>query len=412
MILEDGLLILMGIVLIVVIWDVFRHRRIAKNIAEAQRMEAVGRLAGGVAHDFNNMLAGISSAAEYIQLKLGNKHELSKYTRIIADSCVRASHLTHQLLLFARAQKEHCVKIDVHAGLDDTVYLLKHGINPRIKIKLEKKAEKHEICGYPDLVHNMILNLGLNAKDAMPGGGTVTIATQNVRLNRSEAGKGIFQVPAGEYLEISVADTGTGIPRQLRGKIFEPFFTTKGEGKGTGLGLAAVYGIVRRHNGTIMFDTSPHGTKFKIYLPLADENCEMESYEPHPSCSLHVRMKHKIMIVDDEKILTEILSDILKHFEAEVITVTDSMAALKTFEEQNGVDVVMLDVVMPDKSGVEVYRELRQKSPELNIIFMSGYTEDQNIQEILTEDNRTQFISKPYRVSEIVDKVSKSLAKN
>lgn len=412
MIIEDWLLIFMALALVIVIWDVIRHRRMAKRIAEAQKMESIGRLAGGIAHDFNNMLAGISSAADFIKLKLGKKHELYRYAQIIVDSCIRASHLTHQLLLFSRSKSDTPMRIDVYAGLDETAYLLEHSVNSRVKVKIIKKAEKHEICGYPDLVHNLILNLGLNAKDAMPSGGVVTIATRNVNLSRADIRKAVLNAEPGEYLEVSVSDTGGGIPKNLRNKIFEPFFTTKGSERGTGLGLAAVYGIVRKHNGTITYESSSSGTVFHVYLPLADENCEMELYDPHPSCPLPAGIRSKIMVVDDEVVLRELLTDILKHFDAEVVSTGDSANAVELYKNTPGIDVVMLDVIMPEKSGLEVYHDLRKINPALKTVFMSGYTEDNNIQDVVATDENTLFVAKPYQISDVVDKVSKLLAKN
>ena len=411
MIIEDWLLIISGIIFGVIIWDLYRHRRIAKRIAEAQKMETVGRLAGGVAHDFNNMLAGINSAADYIKLKLGLDHELNKYAQIITDSCIRASQLTHRLLLFARSQSAEKMRIDVHAGLDETGYLLEHSGKDKVKVIIEKKATKHIICGYPDLVHHMILNLGINAKDAMPQKGEIKIATKNVELKKSDIKDMVMNVKSGEYIEISVSDKGKGIPKEIQNKIFEPFFTTKGEGKGSGLGLAAVYGIVRRHEGTIKVDSSSQGTTFKIYLPLADENCQMELYNPHPACSFPRKLKSKIMIIDDEVLLVKLLKDILNQFDVDVETESESLKAVSKYQTLEA-DIVMLDVVMPEKNGIEIYEELKKINPNQKIIFMSGYSEDSRLDRILATDSNTQFIAKPYQINEVIDKVSKLLAKN
>lgn len=411
MIIEDWLLIISGVIFSVIIWDLYRHRRIAKRIAEAQKMETVGRLAGGVAHDFNNMLAGINSAADYIKLKLGPDHELNKYAQIITDSCIRASQLTHRLLLFARSQSAEKMRIDVHAGLDETGYLLEHSGKDKVKVIIEKKATKHIICGYPDLVHHMILNLGINAKDAMAKKGEIKIVTKNIELKKSDIKEMVMNVKSGEYLEISVSDKGNGIPKEIQNKIFEPFFTTKGEGKGSGLGLAAVYGIVRRHEGTIKVDSSSQGTTFRIYLPLADDDCQMELYNPHPTCSFPRKLKSRIMIIDDEVLLVKLLKDILNQFDVEVVTETESLKAVSKYQTLEA-DIVMLDVVMPEKNGIEIYEELKKINPNQKIIFMSGYSEDSRLDKILATDSNTQFIAKPYQINEVIDKVSKLLAKN
>lgn len=412
MTIEIWLLVLVIMVIIFIIRDVFYRYRFSKRIFEAQKMESIGRLAGGVAHDFNNMLTGINSAASFIDMQLGRNHELHKYTKIISDSCIRAAHLTNQLLMFSRTNNDSCMLIDVHDGLEETVYLLEHGLPHNIKVLLESTAEKHVICGYTDLIHNLILNLGFNSKDAMPQGGEIIIKTSNVSLSRADLKKCIIPASPKDYLEIMVSDTGHGIPKAIQGKLFEPFFTTKAIGKGTGLGLAAVYGIVKKHEGTISFESSSSGTIFKIYLPLAPENSTLPVYQARFPEHLRRNLEGKILIVDDEALLLEVLSDILKSYGSEIISAQDSLSALDLYQNNQDVEIVMLDVIMPKKSGVELYHELRQLNPNLKIVFMSGYTSNAELDLILHQDENTLFLQKPYQISDVVDKLAKLLAKN
>ncbi len=412
MTLEIWLLIFMIMALVAVIWDVSRHCRISSRLAHSQKMESMGRLAGGVAHDFNNMLAGISSAAEYIGMNLKDTDNLQRYVKIITDSCTRASHLTEQLLLFSRTDVEGCRLIDAHEGLEETVYLLEHGLVPGIKVILKPEAERHVVCGYTDMLHNLILNLGLNAKDAMPDGGTIIISTANASLGRQELASCLIPAPCGEYLQIAVADNGTGIPPSIRSKIFEPFFTTKPAGAGTGLGLAAVYGIVVEHGGTIALESSPSGTVFRIYLPLAPEGSPLPVYSICRPEIKNAGLKSKILVVDDELVLRELLQNILGSFGAEVQTADSAAKALEICAEKTDFDIVMLDVVMPEKNGIDLYNELRAKNSALKTVFMSGYSGNAALESVLQQDENAVFIAKPYRIADVVDKVGKLLAKN
>lgn len=380
-----------------------KHKRETK-LRQMQKMESIGRLAGGIAHDFNNMLAGILGAAEAIDMKLANNNEVKKYTGIIKRASERLASLTSDLLIFAREEEHKAELRCLHKIVYETVDLLKSGLQKQHQIELKLEAEKDCVCVNRDLAGSIILNLAVNAKDAMPEGGTVTIRTRNIDLTNHHLHNYVFPVRNGSYIELAVEDSGSGIPAEIRSKIFEPFFTTKEVGKGTGLGLASVYGIVRKYKGNIRFTTSENGTVFYIYLPLQKGPCLCE-----PKPDENEKIKANILIIDDEKILLELLKDIMEGIGAKVTTVSDSTKAVETFENDGSFDLVMLDMVMPKVGGLEIYETLRKSYPRLKIVLMSGYSKDERIEKILLNDKKTAFMSKPYsiyRCAEVIKKLN------
>lgn len=382
------------------------NKKKALQIAHMQKMESIGRLAGGVAHDFNNMLAGIHGAAEMLEIKIGGQSLLKKYTDIILNACKRSSYLTSQLLVFSREREQNIEEMDMHGCLRDAIALLEHGLSKKIEVKADLKAESHYISGNSNLIQSLILNLGFNAQDAMGGKGQIEITTRNADLEKGDMADCVINIKPGRYLEVRVKDYGGGIPKQIQPKIFEPFFTTKEVGKGTGLGLSAVYGIVLEHKGTIRFESDSGGTCFYIYFPLAEhrKKAKSETHKIQP-------VQAKIMVVDDEKILLELMKDILITLDAEVITVNNPLQAAEVYRQNPGIDIVMLDVIMPGKNGMEVYEELVRINPGLKVIFMSGYNKDSEISALAENNENAAFISKPYAVDECQRKIMDMLAK-
>lgn len=397
----SGFFAILVVVLLGVVW---RGRRLQKRAAQMhhlQKMESLGRLAGGVAHDFNNMLAGIQGAAEFIRLKKNNADN-EKYVDIIIRTCKRAAYLTSQLLVFARDKEKTFEDVRIKDVIEDAVCLLEHGVPKNIDISVECRKENYCIFGDKNYLQSLLLNLGFNAKDAMPTGGKLSITAKSVMLKEEDIAASLLKVKPGKYLELSVGDTGKGIDKKLLHNIFEPFFTTKESGKGTGLGLAAVYGIVREHKGTIRVETSPAGTTFFVYFPLKKAKaCKTEPVE-QPG-----RLEGRILVLDDEKVLNELLKDILISLGCEVVSCSAPEEALFLYDKS--FDLVMLDVVMPKISGVEVYKKLLLKNPSLKVLFMSGYTQDKEVNKIAEENPNVEFVKKPYSIQELYDKLSKML---
>lgn len=399
------LLWISGVFLLILMMVLFRNRVLRKKTLQqshSQKMESLGLLAGGVAHDFNNMLAGIQGAAEFIKMRLTPREveKIGKYVDIIIKACRRSAHLTSQLLFLSRDKEQNFDPINFNEMVKDSVMLLEHGI-PR-KIVIETKFEALDCCVYANrnLVQNLLLNLGFNAKDAMPEGGEIVIKTQNTQIVAEEVHNYLLKVKPGKYLELTVQDQGGGISREIQNKIFEPFFTTKSVGKGTGLGLAAVYGIVSDHKGTIRVESSEKGTIFHIYFPVSEADVCMESEMPR-----FRKFKAKVMVVDDEKILLEMLKDILKSLNIEVIPFMNPLEAEDYYRQNPDFDMVILDVLMPHLSGVELYERLSLINPKVKVIFVSGYSKDNDIEKIIAENPRTRFIKKPYNVSELNEKL-------
>ncbi len=398
-----------GIFALILAWFFYRShlsKKKALQIAHTQKMESIGRLAGGVAHDFNNMLAGIHGAAEILEMKIDTSSPLKKYTNIIINACERSSYLTSQLLVFSRDKGQKAADINLHTCLKDAIALLEHGVNKKIEIKEDFQAQDYYISGNRNLIQSLILNLGFNAKDAMGDKGEIDISTRDVDLGAEDIADCVINTKPGRYIEVCVKDYGCGIPENIRPKIFEPFFTTKEIGKGTGLGLAAVYGIVLEHKGTIRVESSSEGTSFYLYFPLIANKAEPKS-EAKPAESVTA----KVLVVDDEKILLELMKDILITLGAEVITVNDALQAVDVYKQNPDIDVVMLDVIMPGKTGVEIYDELLKINPDIRVIFMSGYNKDNEVLGLVEKNANAAFINKPYAVADCQQKITNMLAK-
>ena len=379
---------------------------ILEQLKEAQKMETVGRLAAGVAHDFNNMLAIITGASEILAVKLVKGSSLKVYPDIILKACKMASSLTSQLLVFSRNKSTANEHIDFHKCIEDSVMLLEHGISKKIKIIKDLEAKRHFVLGNHDMLQNMLLNLGFNAKDAMDDGGLMIFRTKNIRLSEKKIQEMGKNIAPGVYIEAIVKDTGRGIPKNLLDRVFEPFFTTKEIGKGNGLGLPAVHRIVTEYGGAIDVKSSNKGTSFYLYFPVV----KGEVYAQEEPKYMR-KLKGRVLVVDDESVLRSLLKDILGYIGLDVVEATDANEALRIYKEEGFFDVVMLDVIMPEKTGVELYKELLEVNAEIKTIFMSGYSDDRNIDEIVKQNKSVAFVAKPFQLVEVCAKISKMLGK-
>jgi signal transduction histidine kinase/CheY-like chemotaxis protein len=379
------------------IFDITEEKALQEQLAQSQKMDTVGQLAGGIAHDFNNMLSGILGSAEVIGMNQNLDGEVREYINIIINAAERASELTSKLLAFSRRGKIISSVIDIHECISSVIMLLKRSIDKRIIIKESLLAERFKITGDPTLIQNALLNLAINAKDAMPDGGSITIATREEYLD-DEFLKKYPHADKGLYLEIDVSDTGSGISRENLPKIFDPFFTTKPVGKGTGLGLAAVYGTVKEHRGFIrVYSEENVGTVFRIYLPLDSER----NYEKEKAESIVISGKGRIMVVDDESVIRNTAYGMLSSMGYDVLLAQDGEEALKIYESENEkIDLVILDMVMPKISGKETFERLKKIDKSVKVIFSSGFSP-----EAVAGDIRgigaIGFIQKPYRIVEL-----------
>jgi two-component system cell cycle sensor histidine kinase/response regulator CckA len=363
--------------------DITERKRLEEQIRQSQKMEAIGVLAGGIAHDFNNLLTGILGYAYLLQEENEQQRINSEGLDVIVKSSERAAQLTSQLLGFARRGKNQNAPNDIHALIKEVTNLLQRTIDKRIRIGCDLHASRSYVLGDPNQMYQTLLNLCVNARDAMPEGGDLRIST---RVN-------------GSSLIVSVSDSGVGIPDSIRDRIFEPFFTTKDSNRGSGMGLAMVYGIVKNHGGSIHVETSVGvGTTFHITLPLSgDQLAERPVQYIHPV----LMGKGRILVIDDEDVVRQVLSRMLQELGYEVVGLNDSRQAIDYYREhQHEIDAVILDLIMPRLGGKECLIALREINPSLPAVLSTGYGFNGEVQDIM-DLGSVGFLKKPYQLAQL-----------
>ncbi len=377
-----------------------------QQLRQAQKMEAVGRLAGGIAHDFNNVLMVIQSYAEMLQDGLPAFDSLRRNTQQIIQAADRAASLTRQMLAFSRKQILLPVVLDLNAVINDTAKMLKRIIGEDIEIQINSAESIWAIEADSDQIVQVLMNLSVNARDAMAHGGTLMINTGNITVEEGSVGRHAFISP-GDYVRLSVADTGIGMSRELQGQIFEPFFTTKEVGKGTGLGLATVYGIVKQSGGYVWVDSElGQGSCFTIYLPrVKGAVAPITPVEPES----RPRGTETILVTEDEDTLRDAICDYLKTLQYTVLAASSGQQALSVVAEHEGrIDLLLTDLVMPKMSGGELSQLLETLRPELKTIFMSGYADDAVLRHGI-RDRGAAFLQKPFSLGALARKVRETL---
>ncbi len=379
--------------------DVTERREMEERLRQSEKLEAIGRVAGGVAHDFNNQLTAILGSAEYLRDALGHDPALGEAADAIREAALRSAGLTRQLLAFARKQPPRAVTLDLHRTVESVVALLSRSIDKRIALKTRLVAEPPLASGDPDRVHAALLNLALNARDAMPDGGTLTFETRLVEVDADRAAS--LDVAPGRYLEVSVGDTGVGLSPEVRARLFEPFFTTKAVGKGSGLGLAEVYGTVRAHRGAVVVESAPgSGTVVAFLLPASGLD-SAASPAPGPVLGEAPRSALRVLLVDDESNVRRSLGLLLRTGGHEVIDCGGGREAIARYlSERERVDVAIVDMMMPDMTGREVIAQLRALSPRLPIVVSSGFSTGSDL-DALRAEARVHFMQKPYTTEEL-----------
>jgi signal transduction histidine kinase/CheY-like chemotaxis protein len=368
-----------------------------RQLLQSQKMEGLGQLAGGVAHDFNNMLAGILGSAELLGIELPPESDAHAHVGVILNSGRRAAALTRQLLTFARAQRTTAERLNVHDVLQNALDLVSRTFDRRIEVRQLLHAQRTTVFGDATLLQNVLMNLAVNARDAMPEGGTLTITTRDATIDEEFSRQHSFPVAPGEFVEITVSDTGHGMSPEVRDRIFEPFYTTKPVGRGTGLGLAVVYGTVRDHHGAIAVCSEPGvGTEFRLYLPvdagIVDVTAASQTAVPGSGC---------VLVVDDEPLLRQTARRVLESLGYDVLLATDGEHALQVFRaERARIDLVLLDLVMPKMDGQATFHALRTLSPGLRIVLCSGFSADSSWTSLLAYPN-VAFVEKPYQRAEL-----------
>jgi two-component system cell cycle sensor histidine kinase/response regulator CckA len=367
--------------------DITERRKLEEQLRQSQKLDAVGQLAGGVAHDFNNLLTVILS-----NLELARERPTPELLGAAETATRRAAELTGQLLGFARRQPLRSEPVNVNDHLRETATLIRRTIDPRIILAVSLSSEPAIILGDPGQINQVLLNLCLNARDAMPAGGTLSLSTS----------------VADNEVILRIRDTGVGMTSEVQSRIFEPFFTTKGLGEGTGLGLAVVFGIIEAHGGRILCESRVgEGTLFEIRLPA--HRAELPVVAPATTTARTLALGAKILLADDEPMIRELARLILEPLGYQVTAVPDGLEAVKTFRAAGGqFDLVILDLTMPNLAGRDALREIRTINAEVPVLLASGYSQDR----AAASPASNGFLEKPFTPADLIAAVQKALGQS
>ncbi|MGL1934246.1 MAG: response regulator [Fibrobacterales bacterium] len=373
------------------------------QLVQSQKLDAIGNLAGGIAHDFNNMLGGIMGGVQLLDKNIPKNEKTSKYIKLIMDSAQRAADLTSKLLSFSHKSKSLTEPVAMNTILSDAVSLLETTIDKRITLTTTLTDESSIVLGETSQLHNMFLNLGINASHAMPDGGTLSFASKVITLNDSDCSASSFDLSPGAYIEIGVSDTGHGMSSDVITHIFDPFFTTKEQGNGTGLGLSVVYRSVQQHNGAITVTSEPeHGTTFTIQIPVT-------TAPPLPDVKQQSNTlgSGTILLIDDEPVMLDVGKAILEDCGYTVLTASNGHTGVDVYKQHSKeIKLVVLDMVMPVMGGKDCCKLLKVIEPTLPIILVSGYTNPQDLDD-LSKLGCNVFIEKPFSSMELSQAVAK-----
>jgi len=402
----------MGVV--AVIKDITEHtktekerKKLEEQLFHAQKMESVGRLAGGIAHDFNNILTGIMGYAELLKLQFDDPSTLEgEAADVILGNAERAASLTKQLLGFARGGKYNPVPLKVNNIIKDTIKVSEKMFEKNINVIYSFEKDIYSVEADRSQLDQVITNLIINAKDAMPKGGKLIFKTENVFLDEEDVQE-FPELVQGYYVKITVTDTGTGITKDIIDHIFEPFFTTKGENVGTGLGLATVYGIIKNHGGQITVASEPgEGTTFAIYLPASKKEIVRRK-----KTRKFVIGDATVLVIDDEENVRKLAEKQLESIGYGVLSAKNGKEAIKLYKQRKDeIDLVLLDMIMPELAGRETFQELQKINPHIKVLLVSGFSRDGRAVEIL-DDGVLGFVQKPFKLHELSEIMAKALEK-
>lgn len=400
---KDGLFLMSDAVL----RDITEKKSLEAQLFQAQKMEAVGLLAGGVAHDFNNILTVVVGYGSLLLKKTATDSTARGYVEQVLSAAERATNLTQNLLAFSRKQIINPKPVLLSEVVKNLDKILARVISEDIELKLFIAPQEASVMSDAGQIDQVLMNLATNAKDAMPDGGMLVIETELVEFDNDYVRRHVFAKP-GKYMLISVTDTGNGMDATTKEKIFEPFYTTKDVGKGTGLGLSMVYGIIKQHNGYINVYSEPgKGTTFKIYLPVIAREADKLVTAVQPPVTGGTET---ILLAEDAVMVRNLAKNILEEYGYHVIVAENGMDAVEAYKARPGIALLILDVIMPGKNGKEVYAEIRGLKPDIKALFMSGYTAN-IIHKKGILDSATEFISKPFSPNVFLRKVREVLDK-
>jgi signal transduction histidine kinase len=386
--------------------DVTRRMEMEEQLLQSQRLDALGQLTGGIAHDFNNLLTVILGNAQLLQLELQDNEKLLQLTRNIDLAATRSAELTRQLLAFSRKQTLQPAPVDINALLVTLQEMLARTLGENILIELKPQANLWPALVDPGQLEVALLNLCINARDAMPHGGTVTLETSNVMLDDSFSDPHLDVIP-GNYVRISICDSGSGIPPEVLDRVFEPFFTTKEQGKGTGLGLSMVFGFVKQSNGHINIYSEPgHGTTVRLYLPRSEAGGRTLQRQLPPQAV--AGGNECVLLVEDNELVRQFARDLLQGLGYKVLSAANSAAAMALLQDQQEIQLLFTDVVLPGRSGVELARAAQALRPTLKVLFASGYTRDKMLHSGEVQPGM-QLLAKPYGKLELATRIRELL---
>ena len=390
-----------------VMYNITDRKLLEGELRQSQKMEAVGKLAGGIAHDFNNILQAILGYVDVLKTRLGDQDESLDDLMMIETAAGRAAQLVRQLLGFARKDTSKAVPVDLHALIRESIQLISRTFPANISIGARFDAASAVVTGDPNQLLQVLLNLSVNARDAMPSGGTLAFATEIIDCDQvccvTQPG-----LQPGRHIRLAVSDTGCGMPCGVRERIFEPFFTTKKPGEGSGMGLAAVYGIVKRHNGEIhLHSEEGRGTTFHIRLPLA----ETAAVEPRPKrAAAPVQGRGRVLVVDDDNLVRNVTVRMLESIGCQVVAAACGGEAIEHYRrDPAAIDLAIIDLAMPQMDGCETFRMLRQINPAIRAILSTGYDRD-SASEIMIEEGMLGLVQKPFDVQELSRAVEDALS--
>jgi signal transduction histidine kinase/CheY-like chemotaxis protein len=385
-----------------IVADITAQRRLEERLVQAQKMEAIGRLAGGVAHDFNNILTAIVTSSHLLARRVGDGPEI----RHVLDAADRAAALTRQLLAFSRRQILRSAVIDLGGAVFGMVSLLRRIVGEDVELRTDFASDLHRVRADATQLEQVVLNLALNARDAMPTGGELHVSLGNVVVPADRATS--LGVGPGAFVRMRVRDTGVGMDSATKAHLFEPFFTTKGPGVGTGLGLATAYGIIVQLGGTITVESEPHaGATFDVYLPRCDED---DRVVPDVARAFPREGSETILLVEDEPSVRELTRQILELHGYRVLEAHDGERALVEAERYAGpIHLLLTDVVMPRMGGMTTAQRVKSLRPDVKVLFVTGYTDDAMVRHGVI-DGEVSLLRKPYTPDTLAGAVKRALA--
>jgi signal transduction histidine kinase/ActR/RegA family two-component response regulator len=388
--------------------DITTRRKLEEQLRQAQKMEGIGQLAGGVAHDFNNILAVIQMQSDLLKGSGGLSAEQSEFADEISVTVQRAAALTRQLLLFSRREVFQPRDVDLNESVANTTKMLKRILGENVQIQIKLSSQPMFIHADASMMDQILLNLVVNARDAMPNGGQLIIETSGVEFDEFAVTQSP-QARVGSFVRLNVSDSGCGIPPEILPKIFEPFFTTKDVGKGTGLGLATVFGIVQQHQGWInVYSEVNHGTTFRVYLPRLGKN---GSAKTSPlALTTTSGGNETILLVEDDPSLRASVRKALSQLGYRILEAPTGVKALEVWKENRSeIRLLLTDLVMPDKmTGKDLAQRILQENPKLKVIYMSGYSAEVVGKDFPLKEG-VNFLTKPFQASKLAQTIRDSL---